>query len=220
MSGVATDRARPFAVPRAGWARVQHVARRAVHMELGVWRSVFRVVTARPRAPKGAVAFSYDRPIRGVLLALIVVSVVETVVVDLIVHPWPAVRWPLLLLGIWGVTFMLGMLLGHVTRPHTVGPNGIRVRHGAEVEIVLPWTVIASVAPCRRVLQDAKTFMITGEEEPMVLSQVMQDGTSIDIELESPIPVALPAGRLLVRELRISVDDPAEFLQAVRRFIP
>ena len=39
------------------------------------------------------------------------VSATELVVVDLIARPWLFIRIPLLILGIWGLVFMLGMLL-------------------------------------------------------------------------------------------------------------
>jgi hypothetical protein len=48
----------------------------------------------------------------------------------------------------------------------------------------------------------------------------MQGDTGIDIELEEPVSVSLPAGEVTVGELRISVDDADGFLRAVRRFLP
>ena len=71
---------------------------------------------------------------------------VEVVVVDLIVHRWlPAARLPLLVLGLWGVTFMVGLLFGMLVRPHAVGPDGLRIRSGSEVDLPLRWDEIAAV---------------------------------------------------------------------------
>jgi hypothetical protein len=63
-------------------------------------------------------------------MTFIGVSAVEFVVVDLLVRRWPTVRISLLALGIWGLVWMFGLLFGFLTRPHAVGPAGIRVRSG------------------------------------------------------------------------------------------
>ena len=194
-------------------ARVRHLAWRALRMEIGVWRSVWRFASRRGIAPAGADRFSNDKPVRPILLAFLAVSAIEVPVVDLLVHPWPWVRIPLLILGIWGVTFMVGMLLGGVTRPHTVGPEGLRVRHGDEFEVVLPWALVASVARHRGPRQD-KTFTL----EARMLTVVVQDGTAIEVETEEPVAVRLPnGGRGEVDRLRFHVDDVDGYLAAVRR---
>ncbi|MFW3171695.1 hypothetical protein [Geodermatophilus sp. CPCC 206100] len=58
-----------------------------------------------------------------VLLTFIVVSAAEVVVVDVLVQRWPAVRIPLLVVGIWGVIWMCGLLFGMVTRLHADDPR-------------------------------------------------------------------------------------------------
>src|SRR5690606_28119198 len=87
----------------------------------------------------------YHANLLTVLIVLTVVSALELVVVDLIVRPWPYVRIPLFILGLWGVVYMLGMLAGMLTRPHTIGPEGLRVRDATEIDLDLPWEVVAAV---------------------------------------------------------------------------
>jgi hypothetical protein len=108
-------------------------------MEIGVWLSLYRFIFRRPLVPAGAKAFTYHRPIMSIMIVFVVLSAIEIPIVDLIVHQWLFVRIPFLILGIWGLTFMVGFLLGYLTRPHAVGPEGIRVRSGADVEIALSW---------------------------------------------------------------------------------
>lgn len=199
-----------------GMHRARGLLVRALRMELGGWASLFRFLLRRPRVPAGAVGFGYDKPIRPILLAILAVSAIEVPVVDLIVHRWPAVRWPLLVLGIWGITFMLGMLCAFITRPHAVGPTGIRVRHGAEIDIPLTWDDIASVARRRTAHPDAKTTTLSEDPRGTVLAVQVQDATDIEIELERPTPVRIPSGTVEVSVVRLSVDDPRGFLDAVR----
>ena len=115
---------------------------------------------------------------------------------------------------------MLGMLLSYLTRPHAVGPDGIRVRSGGEVDIDLPWEAIASVERRRRSLTDAPALSLTGPEGDQALNHVAQDGTDIDIVLERPMTIDLPQGAVTVTAVRLSVDDTDRFLEAVRTHIP
>lgn len=203
-----------------GAERTRHLIRRASAMEAAGWRSIGRAITLRPRVPEGASAHSYDKPFRTVLIVFLALSAIEVPIVDLITHPWPAVRFPLLGLGIWGVLTMTGMLLSYYTRPHAVGPKGIRIRNGAEIDIDLPWEAIASVARRRRSLPDAPSLSLTGSGDSQALNHVAQDGTDIDINLEAPTVICLPQGNVTVSAVRISVDDTDAFLDAVRTHIP
>ncbi|MET0932289.1 MAG: hypothetical protein ABWX56_01135, partial [Mycetocola sp.] len=128
------------------WQRFASLARRAWAMEVGIWQSLYRFVFRRPRVPTGAVGFSYHGQVWAILMIFIGLSAIEIPIIDLVVHPWPAVRIPLLVAGIWGLTWMIGLALGFITRPHAVGPAGIRVRSGAETDIGLAWDDVESVA--------------------------------------------------------------------------
>ena len=94
----------------------------------------------------GAEGFSYHQPILAIMIVFIVVSVVEVVVVDRIVSRWTYIRIPLLIISIWGLVWMLGFLFGMLVRPHSVGPDGIRVRYGSEVDIPIGLHDVDSVA--------------------------------------------------------------------------
>jgi hypothetical protein len=102
--------------PALTGARARHLVRRALAAEAANWRSLDRVLFGRRRVPAGASPHGYDRPVRTVLVIFLVLSIVEVPVVDLLVHPWPAVRFPLLALGIWGVLTVLGLLCGYLSR--------------------------------------------------------------------------------------------------------
>jgi len=205
---------------RQGVDRVRHGLRRALATEAAGWRSLGRALVRRPRVPGGATAIGYDKPVRTVLVVFAVLSLVEIPIMDLLFRGIPAVRWPMLALGVWGVLTVAGMLCGYVTRPHAVGPAGIRIRHGGEVDVDLPWEVVASVERRRVGLSGAPALSLTGEGEAQVLNQVVQDVADIEIALERPTVLRLPQGDVTVSALRVSADDPAAFLDAVRRHIP
>jgi hypothetical protein len=200
------------------WSRIRYFARRAWEIELGVWVSLYRFVFRRPRVPAGATGFRYHSPILTVLVVFIVLSAIEIPIVDLVVHPWPWLRIPLMIAGIWGVTWMLGLLLGFITRPHAVGPEGIRVRSGAEIDIDLPWAVVDRVARSKDVAEKAPK--VDEGEHGRTLALRMQDETNILIVLERPVIARLPKGPESVDAVRLWADDPDGFMSAVRTHIP
>ena len=207
------------AVPGAPLAaRIAKLARIAWRAEIGVWKSLYRWLFCRPRVPHGASGFSYHSPVLTILVIFIVLSAIEIPIVDLIVHDWPWVRIPLLIAGIWGVTWMIGLLLSFLTRPHAVGPDGIRARSGAEVDIDLPWESVASVEKTRDVLEKAPK--IRDEPHGRTLALRMQNETNVLVILERPVAVHLGDTARDVDAERLWVDDPDGFMTAVRTHIP
>lgn len=213
----------------SAWPALRSGAGRALRMELRVYESLGRLIARRPALPAGASGFSYHRPVMTVLVVFIVLSAVEIPIIDLIVHRWPPVRIAFLALGIWGLTWMLGLLAAFLTRPHTVGPEGIRVRNGLEIDVPLAWDDIASVARVRRVDEPKSPRVVDeGDDDGRALRALalrMQDETNIEIRLEGPTLVRLPGrapkgGEQRVEVVRLWTDDPTGFLAAVRRHIP
>jgi hypothetical protein len=205
------------------WRRVGGFAKRALLLELSIYASIGRLIARRPAIPRGASGFSYHKPVLTVLIIFIVLSAVEIPIVDLIVHRWPVVRVLFLILGIWGVTWMFGFLCAYLMKPHTVGPDGIRVRQGLEIDLAFTWDDIASVARNKRV-DEPKSPKFDETDASRTLVFRMQDETDIEIELERPTVVRLPGGgakggEQTITGLRIWVDDPRAFMDEVRKHL-
>lgn len=199
--------------------RLASALRRAVHTEVRGYSSIVRAITRRPAVPPGGTGIGYHRPVLPVLVIFIGLSVVEIPIIDLIVHRWPAVRIGMLILGIWGVTWMVELLCAMLMRPHTVAPEGIRVRAGLEVDVPVAWEDIASIAIARRV-DEPKQPRVTGTE----YVERMQDETNIEIDLERAVLIRLPGlrpkgGDHHVDRIRLWADDPRAFLAAARPFL-
>ena len=201
-----------------GRDRVARIARLAWRAEVGVWQSLYRWLFRRPRVPAGASGFAYHSPVMTILVIFIVLSAVEIPIVDLIVHPWPWVRIPLLALGIWGVTWMVGLMLGYLTRPHAVGPDGIRARLGTDLDVDLPWEAVASVERSRDVTEKAPK--IRDEAHGRTLAIRMANETNILVTLEHPVPTEVSGRPAELDAVRLWVDDPDGFMSAVRTHIP
>lgn len=114
---------------------------------------------------------------------------------------------------------MCAMLL----RPHSVGPEGVHVRGGLEIDVAVPWDTVASVAIRRRV-DEPKSPRITATEDGTEYAERMQNETNIEIELERPYAVRLPGlwprgGENPVTTVRLWADEPRAFLDAARPFL-
>ena len=205
------------------WHRSRRFAKRALLLELSIYASIGRFIARRPAIPRGAAGFSYHKPVLTVLIIFIVLSAVEVPIVDLIVHRWPVVRVAFLILGVWGVTWMFGFLCAYLMKPHTVGPDGIRIRQGLEIDLAFSWDDIASVARNKRV-DEPKSPRFEETDASRTLVFRMQDETDIEIELERPTVVRLPGGgakggEQTITGLRIWVDDPRAFMDEVRKHL-
>ncbi|MDQ3029382.1 MAG: hypothetical protein M3R09_05000 [Actinomycetota bacterium] len=191
--------------------------RRGLMLEIWGYRSIWRFASRRPRVPRGAAPFGYHGPVMPLLTVLIVVSAIELVVVDVLVRRWPSVRITMLALGVWGLVWMFGLLFGFLTRPHAVGPDGIRVRSGAEVDIALDWDEIEAVVRHRRTTQDKQPQVSIDEHGNRTLHLRMQHETNIDLVLRRPVTVRLPRGCAAVSQIQLYADQPDGFVSAVGR---
>jgi hypothetical protein len=156
----------------------------------------------------------------AILIVFIAVSAVEVVVVDLIVRRWAFIRIPLLILSVWGLIYMLGFLFGMLTRPHAIGPAGIRARHGSEVDIPLPWNDIESVTRRKHSLQNKQPKVTVDEDGKATLHLRMQNETNIEVQLTEPIEVRLPHGPETISRVTLYADDSDAFMKEVQRARP
>ena len=108
-------------------------------------------------------------------------------------------------------------MLGMLTRPHAVGPDGIRVRNGPEVGIALPWAEIHEVVARKHVVQEKQSKVIIDDTGHATLHLRMQNETNIEVRLPRPVTVRLPSGPETVTQINLYADDPKAFMAEVRR---
>lgn len=188
---------------------------RALRMEAGGWRSLYRWIAKKPRTSPGATAFAYTMPVVALFWTFIGVSVVEVVAVDFLLHRWPIARIALLLLGLWGVVFMAGMLAALKVNPHEVGPEGLVVRNGIFFDERLPWSNIASIGQRLDNLDSSKSFQMDGT----ALHVVIGSSTNLVVTLHEPIVVRLPDRDQEITELRFWADEPAQLQKRAKAAI-
>ncbi len=121
------------------------LVRKVVRWEIALWVSLYRLTFRRPMPMEpGARDFGYVRPVAPVLGVFIVVSAIDIVAVDLALRhflpDWEWLRTVALVLGVWGLLWMIGLAANLVTHRHVVGPSGLRVRNSHTLTLDLPGT--------------------------------------------------------------------------------
>ncbi|HMR48390.1 MAG TPA: hypothetical protein PKE40_03415 [Arachnia sp.] len=157
------------------------------------------------------------------MIVFVAVSAAEIVVIDLIVHRWSWVRIPLLVLGIWGLVWMIGALCAYYMRPHTVGSEGIRVRGSIDMDAHVTWDDVYSVGLRTRNFEPKTPTVVDGSQGRALVMDVT-DQTNIEIVLERPTKVTLPGlppkgGEQVIDRIYLWTDEPKGFLDAVREHI-
>jgi hypothetical protein len=201
---------------RTGWRLVGYVARRAIMMEIHGYQSLYRFLFRRPKVPAGASGFTYYQPVLAIMIVFIAVSTVELVVLDLIVRRWAHIRIPVLILSLWGLIYMFGLLFGMLTRPHAIGPDGIRARYGTEIDIPLPWDIIESVTRRKHTILNKQPKITVDEDGQATLHLRMQQETNIEVVLKDATGVRLPQGLETIKKVTLYADDPKAFMNEVR----
>ncbi|KAB8185038.1 hypothetical protein [Microbispora catharanthi] len=107
---------------------------------------------------------------------------------------------------------VLGVMVSCARRPHTVSPDGLRLRYGRLFSLDVPAELIASARIDRRYDEKRLVCLADGELALAVSSQ-----TNIVAELREPIEVPRPRrpwmtavrSAAAVRRVRFFADDPA-----------
>ncbi|MBD0292481.1 MAG: hypothetical protein ICV70_02755 [Jiangellaceae bacterium] len=184
--------------------------------ELRLYRSLFRWVTRWPAVPAGTEAVGYSRAVTPVMSLWIFASAVEMLVLHLLV-PWPMVRIVLLVLSAWGLVWMLGFLASLKVYPHLISESGMRIRHGASVDIAVPWNVIARVAVQRRDLPSSiRTLQPRQTERGTDLQVGVSGEVNVHAVLDRQLDVPTPKRVHHVTELSFLVDDPDTYVARAR----
>ncbi|MCP3756740.1 hypothetical protein [Streptomyces sp. TBY4] len=176
---------------------------------LGLW------VVRRPHGVgDGDIAVGYARAQASTSYGLAFFFLVETVGVSFMLAEHPVPHLVMLVLDLYTVLLVLGLHAAAVTRPHVVGPGGLRVRRGARLDLRIPLEAIASARYDLR-------FPDANKAEDGVLDVAVASQTSVTIELTRPVTaVSLLGRRTEVRTVRCHADEPQAAVAAINGLLP
>ncbi|MEU3334855.1 hypothetical protein [Streptomyces sp. NPDC006668] len=166
-------------------------------------------VARRTDGTVGGTGFGYARGQGGVMFEFASVCVVETLTMSVLLRDHPLAHRIVLVLDVYTVLFVVGLHAASVVRPHVLGPDSLRIRHGGHVDLLVPLERIAGV---RRELRT--THQPTeGELDVPVSSQ-----TTLTLELAEPVPHFTFLGRRRdVHLVRFHADDAEALVHRIRQ---
>ena len=190
--------------------RLLALAWEALLLELALYRSLARWVTRRPDIPAGATSIGYAQLVGPVLWLWIFGSTVEVVVVEVVLQNieagWAeAIRLPLLVVGIWGVLWMIGMLAAYRVRPHLLIDDHMRIRNGARTWVDVPLDSVASMRTTEHELPGITKAL---HHKDRLLLIGVSSRTNIELTLTGPIVLSTYKGGMTTDTVGLWVDDP------------
>lgn len=195
-----------------------HLVREALLLELALYRSLLRWLLRRPDVPTGTTPVGYARLAAPMIWLWIFGSACEVVVLDVILHRWlPELRLPLLVVGIWGLLWMVGLLASYRVRPHLLAGEALRVRNGARTDVAVPLAAVASVRTAEHELPGVVKAVHV--EDDLLLVGV-SSRTNLELTLREPATLALPHGTATVRRVGLWVDEPRDVAALLRAGSP
>jgi hypothetical protein len=189
----------------------------ALVVEVAMYRNLLRWLFRRPAVPAGSMPLGYAQAVTPVMSLWIFASAAELPLVHVLI-PWDGVRIAALVLGVWGLVWMLGALAGLRIYPHLLTSDGLRVRNGALTEVVVPWSAVATA---RTVDLDLPSTVWTLQPEETPGGTHLRVGVSgranVTVELREPLLVRPARNReMTVTRVSFWVDDPREVVRTLQ----
>lgn len=192
------------------------LARHAVVFEINIYVSLLRWIARRPSVPEGSSPVGYARMATPVIALWIFGSALEIPVVHVLV-PWDGLRIPLLILGIWGLMWMIGFLAGLRSYPHLLTGETLRVRNGPMHDIAIPLAEVARVTTGERSLPSSMWVLQPETTDGGTHLNVTVSGqVNVHLALRRPLAVRTRKGDLTVAALSLWVDEPRELAARLR----
>ena len=199
--------------------RARTIAWAAVRLEVTLYLALGRWIARRPDVPAGTTPIGYSRLVAPMLWLWIFGSATEVVVLDVLLSRWwTPLRVPLLVVGIWGLVWMLGMMAAYRTRPHLLGDDGLQVRDGIHARVDVRLATIASVRSADHDLPGLlKSVHVEGEGDSAILLIGVGSRTNLELVLTGPTTLETPHGPTTVTRVGLWVDEPREVADVLRR---
>ena len=190
--------------------RGARLAREGLLMELALYRSLARWITRRPDVPADATPVGYAQLVGPMLWLWIFGSATEAVVVEILLRQtdagWAtAIRLPLLVLGVWGVLWMLGLMASYRVRPHLLSQDRLVVRNGARTWVEVPLSAVASLRSAEHELPGV--IRAVHHVDGLLLVGV-SSRTNLELVLEGPTALRSSTGEVVAERVGLWVDDP------------
>ncbi|MFC0545811.1 hypothetical protein [Kutzneria chonburiensis] len=156
-----------------------------------------------------SLGFHYGRSFRPIILVLLVLTIVEGVIAELVLGYllagtfWP---WLTLALHVYGLLWVLGVLASLEVRPHVIEDDALVLRDSAFSQLSIPLSAVRSFSKISRAGVLRSGLKVQGD-----VAMFAYGDANITVHIE-PVDDPRLAG---VRQIQFTVDDRESFLAAV-----
>lgn len=110
----------------------------------------------------------------------------------------------------------LGLTASFNVYPHLTTGSGLRIRHGAAIDITVPWDSIATIGVRERSRDRSRALQVDRDKQGNVLNVVIASRTNVDLTLRRQLVVPVGGGEEPVMALRLYADDARGLVSRVR----
>lgn len=198
--------------------RLARLLWRFVVLEVQLYVALGRWVLRQPAVPEGAVGWGYSRLVTPVLWLWIFGSACEVPLAHVLV-PWPGVRLALLVLGTWGLVWMVGLLASLKVYPHLVAREGVVLRYGKFARLDVAWEQVASARTDDRDVEGGGLRSLRPRTTPdgVDLQVPVNDRVNVTIRLAHPLVVTTSKGVVEATSVSVWADEPRDLVAALTR---
>ena len=201
--------------------RLPALAWEALLLELALYRSLARWVARRPDVPAGATPIGYAQLVGLMLWLWIFGSATEVVVLEVVLRQvetsWAeAIHLPLLVIGIWGVLWMLGMMAAYRVRPHLLTEDRLRIRNSARTWVDLPLDAIAATLTIEHELPG---IVMAVHHKDGLLHVGVSSRTNLELVLTRPTVLRTSKGEMTADRVGLWVDEPHDMAQQLTTLV-
>ena len=198
--------------------RLPELAWEAVLLELALYRSLVRWCARRPDVPAGATPVGHAQLVGPMLWLWIFGSATEVVVVEVVLRQvqtgWAeVVQLPLLVMGIWGLVWMLGLMAAYRVRPHLLTADRLRIRNGARTWVDVPLEAAAITHTVEHELPG--TIRSVHHQDGLLLVGV-SSRTNLQLVLSEPTVLRTSKGEVTADRVGLWVDEPRAVAETLR----
>ncbi|MBO6768830.1 MAG: hypothetical protein JJ901_11100 [Erythrobacter sp.] len=204
-AGASREEAAALVFP-PGLVRFMSAEARIMRLALLGWR-------CGPDIPQGAEAFDYHRFLLPMIYVFLALQAIELAVMHFLLMQWNAtVAWIWFGLGIASGLWIIGLAQGFRLHPVLLTDEGLRVRSGIMVDVLVPYVAIAGVMP---------SFDAAQVKAKDTLNHAVLSWPNAMLKLDRAIIVRplIGAEREIVR-VALRIDDSAAFLAALEKRLP
>jgi hypothetical protein len=135
-------------------------------------------------------------------------SAVEIPVAHLLI-PWHGLRIAVLILGVWGLLWMIGLLAGLRSYPHLLDTESLRVRNGPMHDIPIPLAAIARVSSRESSLPSSIwVLQVETTDAGIHLNVAVSGQVNVHVALRLPLPVVTRKGPMTITAISFWADEP------------